>query len=133
MKQVSIGVVLSVTVSLLLPATGNVEAQATYSLKAVEANPIPKAEHFLLWKEVALKACSESKKRFNLAESECLTVIAKRADSCASQLSNQSPELITTTALARDVGRKYMHCATPFYFCNGVEVKTEEEVRAKCQ
>ena len=133
MKSVSVTVFLAATACLLLPPTGNVEAQATYSLKAVEANPIPKAEHFQLWKEVALKACSESKKRFNLAEAECLAVIAKRADSCASQLGNQSPALIATTAVARDVGRKYMHCATPFYFCNGVEVKTEEEVRAKCK
>jgi hypothetical protein len=126
-------VVLATMAILLSFATGNAEAQATYSLKAVEANPIPKDKLFELWKEVALKSCSESKKRFNLAESECLTVIAKRADSCASQLSNQSPALISTTAVARDIGRKFMHCATPFYFCNGVEVKTEEEVRAQCK
>ena len=133
MKPFAIAALLVAATGLLSYAPVGVKAQATYSLKAVEANPIPKAEHFLLWKEVALKACSESKTRFNLAESECLTVIAKRADSCASQLSNHSPALITTTAVARDVGRKYLHCATPFYFCNGVEAKTEEEVRAKCK
>jgi len=133
MKTFALAVLLVATAGFLSYAPGGAKAQATYSLKAVEANPIPKAEHFLLWKEVALKACSESKTRFNLAESQCLTVIASRADSCASQLSNQSPELITTTAVARDVGRKYLHCATPFYFCNGVEAKTEEEVRAKCK
>lgn len=86
-----------------------VRAQATYSLKAVEANPIPKAEHFLLWKEVALKACSDSKTRFNLGESECLAVISQRADNCASRLSNESPALVSTTAVARDVGRRYLH------------------------
>lgn len=133
MKPVSIVLVLAATAGLLLSAAGNVEAQATYNLKAVEANPIPKSEHFQLWKDVALKACTESRKRFNLAESECLTVIATRADSCAAQLGNQSPALITTTAVARDIGRKYVHCATPFYFCNGVEVRTEEEVRATCK
>ena len=133
MKPILLKVLLATTASLVSFTTGNVQAQTTYSLKAVEANPIPKAEHFQLWKEVALKACSESKTRFNLAESECVTVIAKRAESCASQLSSQSPALISTTAVARDVGRKYMHCATPFYFCNGVEVKTEEEVRAECK
>ena len=133
MKPILLKVLLATTASLVSFTTGNVQAQTTYSLKAVEANPIPKAEHFQLWREVALKACSESKTRFNLAESECVTVIAKRAESCASQLSSQSPALISTTAVARDVGRKYMHCATPFYFCNGVEVKTEEEVRAKCK
>lgn len=133
MKPISLVILLATTTGLLSLATGNVEAQATYSLKAVEANPIPKAEHFQLWKEVALKACSESKTRFNLAESECLAVIGKRAESCASQLGTQSPAIITTTAVARDVGRKFMHCATPFFFCNGVEVKTEDEARAKCK
>ena len=118
---------------LLSLAPVDAEAQATYSLKTVEANPIPKDEHFRLWKEVALKACSESKTRFNLGESERVAVIGQRADSCASQLTDQSPALISTTAVARDVGRTYLHCATPFYFCNGVEVKTEAEVRAKCQ
>ena len=133
MKRITLSILLAAVAGLFAYAPESAKAQATYSLKAVEANPIPKAEHFLLWKEVALKACSESKTRFNLAESECLNVIAKRADSCASQLSNQSPALISTTAVARDLGRKYMHCSTPFYFCNGVEVKTEEEVRAKCR
>lgn len=133
MKPIIYPILLAAVAALLAYAPESAQAQATYSLKAVEANPIPKAEHFLLWKEVALKACTESKTRFNLSESECLTVIAKRADSCASQLSNQSPALISTTAVARDVGRKYMHCAIPFYFCGGVEVKTEEEVRAKCK
>lgn len=133
MKPSTLSVLLVAAAGLLSYANEGAQAQATYSLKAVEANPIPKTEHFLLWKEVALKACSESKTRFNLAESECMSVIAKRADSCASQLSNQSPALISTTAIARDVGRKYLHCATPFYFCNGAEVKTEEEVRAKCK
>jgi hypothetical protein len=126
-------VLCATTASLLSFAAGKAQAQATYSLKTVEANPVPKAEHFQLWKEVALKACSESKERFNLTESACLTVIAKRADSCASQLSSQSPSRISTAAVSRDIGRKYLHCATPFYFCNGVEVKTEEEARAKCR
>jgi hypothetical protein len=133
MKPLSLATLFTTAAVLLSLAPANAEAQTTYSLKAVEANPIPKDEHFRLWKEVALKACSESKTRFNLGESECMTVVGQRADSCALQLANQSPALISTTAVARDVGRKYLHCATPFYFCNGVEVKTEAEVRAKCQ
>ncbi len=133
MKPLSLASLFAAAAVLLSLAPVDAEAQATYSLKAVETNPIPKEEHFRLWKEVALKACSESRTRFNLGESECVAVIGRRADSCALQLSNQSPSLISTTAVARDVGRKYLHCATPFYFCNGVEVKSEAEVRAKCQ
>jgi hypothetical protein len=133
MKPISLFVLLATSASLLSFNIANAEAQAKYSLKTVEANPIPKVKHFQLWKEVALKACSESRTRFNLAESECLAVIAKRAESCGAQLSSQSPALISTTAVARDVGRKFMHCVTPFYYCNGVEVRTEEEARAKCK
>ena len=133
MKPIALIIFLTAGVCLLSFAHKDVQAEASYSLKTVEANPIPKTEHFLLWKEVALKACSESKTRFNLAESECQLVIGKRANSCASQLSGESPELISTTTVAKDIGRKYLQCAMPFYFCNGVEVKTEQEARAKCK
>lgn len=115
---------------------GNVQAQQTktlYSLKAVEANPIPKEDHFLLWRDVALKQCTDAKTRFNLTTEECREVIGQRADACASKLSSSVPPVITTTAAARDIGRRYLHCATPYYFCKGVEAKTEEEVRAKCK
>lgn len=133
MKTILFVVALATTANLLTFSACNAKAHEKYSLKTVGANPIPKAEHFQLWKEAVLKSCSESKKHFNLAESECLTVVAKRADSCALQLSNQSPAVISTTADARDIGRKYLRCATPFYFCNGVEVKTEAEARAQCK
>jgi len=108
-------------------------AEAPYSLKNVEANPIPKAEHFLLWKEVVLNGCANAKERFNLTSSECTALIGKRADACASKLAPETPALISTTAMAKSVGRKYLQCATPFYFCNGVEVKTDAEARAQCK
>jgi hypothetical protein len=133
MKQIPLAILLAATIGALSLTPQITPAQPTYSLKAVEANPIPRIEHFRLWKEVALKSCSESKTRFNLAESECISVISERADACVSKLSGQSPAVISTAAVARDVGRKYLHCATPFYFCNGVEVKTEQEARAKCK
>jgi hypothetical protein len=112
--------------------SGQAMAEPVYSLKTVEANPIPKDKHFLLWKEVALEMCSDSVRRFNLARAECLNITSKRADSCALQLAKQSPALITTTSLSKSIARPYLDCATPYYFCNGVEVKTEQEVRAKC-
>lgn len=123
---------VAVATCTLALVSNDAAAQSSYSLKNVEANPIPKAEHFKLWKEVALKACADSQKRFNLSQSECAEVISKRADACTSQLSSRSPAIIATTAAAKDVGRQFMQCATPYYFCKGVEVKTEDEVRAKC-
>jgi hypothetical protein len=104
-----------------------------YSLKTVEARPIPRDEHLRLWREVALKQCADARKRFNLPADQCQQVVAARADACAVKLAPEIPALVGTTAAAKDVGRKYLHCATPDYFCKGVEVKTEAEVRAQCK
>lgn len=109
------------------------KASGSYSLKTVEENPIPRDEHFLLWREVALKSCADSRKRFNLSEPECLDVISKRADSCAAKLAPSTPDTIYRNVIARDIGRKYLQCATPHYFCNGFEAKTEAEVIAHCR
>lgn len=107
-------------------------ASSSYSLKTVEENPIPRDEHFLLWREVALKSCADSRKRFNLSEVECIDVISKRADSCAARLAPSTPSTIYRNVIAREVGRRYLHCATPYYFCNGFEAKTVPEVMAHC-
>jgi len=136
MKYFKTYATLCIVGSLAFAHIGNAHAQQAktlYSLKAVEANPIPKEEHFLLWRDVALKQCTEAKTRYNLTAEECLVVIGQRADACASKLSSSVPPVVNTTAAARDIGRKYLHCATPYYFCKGVEVKTEEEARAKCK
>jgi hypothetical protein len=105
----------------------------TYSLKTVEKNPIPRDEHFLLWREVALKACDNARSRFNLAEPECRQIVGARAANCAVQLAGSTPARITSTDVARSVGRQYLNCATPYYFCNGVEVKSEEEALVRCK
>lgn len=104
----------------------------TYSLKTVESNPIPKKEHFALWKNVALKACNDARKRFNLSQTECLSLISKRSDTCIAKYEKQGSPKVYTSAESKSIGRNFMHCATPYYFCNGVEVKTEAEVIAKC-
>lgn len=104
-----------------------------YSLKTVEATPIPRQVHFALWKDVALGACADARTRFNLEQAECIALITKRADMCTAKYEAQTPALITTRAESRSIGRNFLYCATPYYFCNGVEVKTETEVLAKCR
>lgn len=120
-----------------LLATGPGHAQGApdtgYSLKTVEAKPIPREEHLRLWREVALKQCTDARKRFNLAPDQCLQVVAAKADACTTRLAPQIPAVVGTTAAAKDVGRKYLQCATPYYFCKGFEVKTEAEVLAQCR
>jgi hypothetical protein len=108
-------------------------SSASYNIKTVESNPIPRKAHFALWREVALAACGDSKKRFNLGQSECLEVISRRSETCIAKYESQAPAIIRTKAESRSIGRNFMYCATPYYFCNGVEVKTEAEVLAKCK
>jgi hypothetical protein len=121
--------------TLLLAAAGHAQgvADTGYSLKTVEARPIPRDEHLRLWREVALKQCADARKRFNLPPDQCLKVVAAKADACSARLAPEIPALVGTTAAAKDVGRKYLHCATPYYFCKGVEVKTEAEVLVQCK
>jgi hypothetical protein len=131
---------LALTVVSLLPgssswaqaAAPSQPASRSYSLKTVEENPIPRDEHFMLWREVALKSCTDSRKRFNLSEAECTDVISKRADSCAAKLAPSTPSTIYRNVISREVGRRYLYCATPYYFCNGFEAKTVPEVMTHC-
>ena len=44
-----------------------------------------------------------------------------------------TPAMVSSMAVSKDVGRKYLHCAVPFYFCKGMEVKTEKEAREQCR
>lgn len=107
-------------------------AQAPYSLKTVGARPIPRDDILQLWREVALQQCADSRKRFNLSNEECLREITRRADACTASQAPSTPALVASTAVSKDIGRKYLHCAVPYYFCKGVEVKTEKEVLARC-
>jgi hypothetical protein len=108
-------------------------AQAPYSLKTVESNPVPRAEMLNLWREVALQRCADARKQFNLSREECLQEVGERADACAVSQSSSIPAVVASTQVARDIGRKYLHCALPFYYCKGVEVKTEKEAREQCR
>lgn len=104
-----------------------------YSLKAAETKPIPRDEHLRLWREVALQQCADARNRFNLSPEQCLPLVTARADACSVKLAPETPALAKTTPAVKDVGRKYLQCATPYYFCKGIEVKTEAEVLAQCR
>jgi hypothetical protein len=110
-------------------------AQGSYSLKTIEANPIPKAEHFQLWKDAGLQLCAreEWSVRLGLSESECREVVSERADRCAQQLASESPDVIKTTAASQQIARGFLKCTMPYPQCNGREVKTEAEALQQCR
>ena len=104
-----------------------------YSLKTVEAKPIPKREFFDLWTIVALKMCGEAKKNHNIVPEQCRTIVEERQSSCETALTSKTPTLIGNLTVSRQIGREYLNCVTPGYFCRGVEVKTETEARERCK
>lgn len=107
-------------------------AQKVYSLKTVEAQPIPRAELFQLWKDVAVGLCKDAPKNHNLSVDACRRLVTQRADACTAKVFAEAPQVIRTTAESKVIGRELLHCASPYYFCHGEEVKTEAEVAAKC-
>lgn len=134
MKRIEFPALASALLACLLClAPLALQAQPEYSLKAVEANPIPKQQHFDLWREVALQQCEDAPSRHNITRAQCASLVKERSGTCAAQQSGSAPELIRTTAVAKDVGRKYLQCVTPHYFCKGVEVRTEADARAQCK
>lgn len=121
---------------IFLPAAAQAEpakAPTPYSLKTVDTNPIPKNEHFLLWEMVALDQCKANASRYNLTSDACARHVTTRANACASKFAGGAPAMVATRATSKDLGRKYLDCMTPYYYCNGVEVKTDAEVKAKCK
>lgn len=104
-----------------------------YSLATVAENPIPKEAFFALWTQQALKACPDARNKYNLSPAECETKISEKAVACTSDLSPNAPAEIGTVEVSRRLGKQYLECVTPYFFCNGVEVKSEEEARQRCQ
>lgn len=108
-------------------------ASRSYSLATVAERPIPKDAFFALWTQQALATCADAQGRYNLSPAECEDKVKSKSPSCSTELSPNTPAHIDTVALARSLGRQYLHCVSPYYYCNGVEVKSEEDARRHCQ
>ncbi len=110
-----------------------VSGTTQYELSRVEESPIPKAALFQLWKDVALQQCANAKEKHNLTPSQCREKVEERHTNCASSAAVSAPPSIAEKGLAKQLGKQYLACATPYYFCNGVEVRSEEAARRSCQ
>ena len=107
--------------------------QGGYDLRSVEQRPIPQEQFYPLWVQVAQKACDDSHAKHNLTREKCREIVTQRGQSCAEDMNPKTPEVIETATLAKQLGREFMECVTPYYFCKGVEVRTEEEARRHCK
>jgi hypothetical protein len=104
-----------------------------FSLAKVEEKPVPKTVLFKLWKEVALQLCSDAAKNHNLTPEQCQEKVSERHSACERTSIAKAPELIGEQALSKRLGREYLECVTPYYFCKGIEVRSEEEAQKHCQ
>lgn len=104
-----------------------------YSLAEVEQKPIPKQYFYKLWNERALQTCADAKSRHNLTPEECRAKIDSKSSSCEANFLPTTPEKIGNTNQAKSLGKAYLACVIPYFYCNGIEVKTEEEARQHCK
>ena len=119
-------------VACLVALGGQSLAFAEYSLKEVEARPIPKAKLLELWKKVAMDRCEEALKNHNTSPEQCRQITSERFEACVASLPEGTSEIISTRSENREIGRHLLYCSTPYYFCKGVEVRNEQEARARC-
>lgn len=104
-----------------------------HSLSDIQNNPIPKDSLFDLWHVTALKMCNGATESFNITQSQCLTKIESKKESCKVSEGRSAPAVIESEYEAKKLGKAYLLCAVPGYHCNGIEVKSEEEARRYCQ
>ena len=104
-----------------------------FSLAKLEEQPVPKTVLFKLWEEVALQGCSDAAKQHNLTPERCRETVSERHADCERASMARAPELIGERALSKRLGRQYLDCVTPYYFCKGIEVRSEEDAKKHCQ
>jgi len=90
--------------------------------------PMPRADFFSRLEQPLVKSCDTSVERYNLPKERCIALIAQRTFSCANQVS--VPASIQDKSQFKTIAREYLECATPYFFCHGVEVKAEAAMNA---
>lgn len=104
-----------------------------YSLRTVAEKPIPKEVFFKLWANEALTACVSARDKHNLSPSECESKVREKLEQCTVDAMWSAPNEIDTPQLAKSLGRPFIECVTPYFYCNGVEVKNQDEARRHCR
>ncbi|MBN7822378.1 hypothetical protein [Bowmanella yangjiangensis] len=112
---------------------GGVSSASQYSISNIQNQPIPQDALFELWHEAALKMCNDSVKSFNISQSQCINRVDSRKESCKAIGRRNASTVVESEYEAKQLGKACLHCAIPGYYCNGTEVKTEEEARRNCQ
>ncbi|WP_157496754.1 hypothetical protein [Hahella ganghwensis] len=103
-----------------------------YTLQDSASNPIPKERFYDLWTEVAINSCKHAEDSYNTTEKRCKDDIYVKSNSCSRKFYSELPDFIDNKEASKQYGRKYLDCIMPYYYCNGVEVRSEQEAREHC-
>lgn len=102
-------------------------------IAGIDRTPIPKAEFYGIWREVALGGCADALERHNLAPDACQGYIRDKHDYCVAATGASAPERIASKAESRRLARPYLDCVTPGVYCRGVEVRDMAEASQHCR
>ncbi|MBB5205111.1 hypothetical protein HNQ51_002430 [Inhella inkyongensis] len=107
--------------------------RARYSLSTVETKPFPKRAAFTLLRDTALRTCADAQKNHNVSPDKCEEIVKGRHAECVTTLNAGTPGVISQKTELKALGRTYLQCVTPYYFCKGVEIRTENEAQSHCK
>jgi hypothetical protein len=120
MKAIVVIFILSVAAYFALKHTSSNPTSTSpenFSLSTASEKPIPKAAAILLWKEKALKFCSEFTPSDVEITKHTATQCSQRVNDqhlgCAKQLESEFPDLIATKTDVHQMGEAYFKCSLP--------------------
>lgn len=103
-----------------------------YSLAAIEQQPVPRAEFFALWREVADGLCAPGKSGSERGGVQaCREHVQRAHERCLAAAG--APATIAGRAESRRWARPYLDCVLPApSVCGGVQVRSDEDARRHC-
>lgn len=86
------------------------QAQSPYRLNNLEKQPIPRAEFYRLWRNVALGNCSKALQQKYESPEACRKQVLERAPACATGMMDKTPEKVASFDLSSELARQYLSC-----------------------
>ena len=101
--------------------------------KAIESNPIPRDEYFVLLRKTVLNSCYKARNYHNLSDDECIKIVNERIGVCDKKFYRLTPAIVSKKSIHLKIAYSYDDCVMPGVFCYGIEVKTMEQFYRHCQ
>jgi PBP1b-binding outer membrane lipoprotein LpoB len=131
MKKLSLAAIV-IVISFLISSCSAWNSGKSNDEKISQASfPMDRSEFIERLNNSIINTCKESQERHNVSQAECVSLINNKIPACLKTTS--IPETINDKEQFKDIGKQYVGCLMPYYFCNGVEVKTDEEIKSYCK